>query len=385
METIDGKWIMNGCADSDPECIKTADELADLIKNVGFLPLFSNEIRGFSVEERTSVTSWWTGDPDIDPWEWRIILSRHPEIVYGKFFDKKAGFVHKDVFPYFANYRRNGYDFDALYEDGLASFRANKIMTAMELDEEAVGTEILSNELKDKAGFGKKDGEKNFSGILTDLQMQTYLIAYDFRQRKNKKGEEYGWHIACMATPETKWGYDYIATGYKEDPEASWQRIVDHMHQHFLEVEDDMIWKVLGISYNHAAPKPAKVKKKAVRGPKTWIIPANPKYYDIIHAFDHTDVINWKQGAGIKEGDTVFLYVAAPFSAIFYQCEVLETDIPYEFADENLTIKTLMKIRLLRRYDPEKFTFEVLKKEYSIFAVRGPRGIPDALKEALDK
>ena len=126
-------------------------------------------------------------------------------------------------------------------------------------------------------------------------------------------------------------------------------------------------------------------KKEKIRPPKEWIIPSNPKYYDIIHAFDDTDVINWKQGAGIRKGDTVFLYVGAPVSAVLYQCRVTETDIPYQYQDQNLTIRALMKIRLLKRYAPDRFTFEVLKSEYGIFAVRGPRGVPDSLSASLEK
>ena len=62
-------------------------------------------------------------------------------------------------------------------------------------------------------------------------------------------------------------------------------------------------------------------KKEKIRPPREWIIPANPKYYDIIHAFDETDVIDWKQGSGIKTGDMVYIYVAAPVSAILYYCQ----------------------------------------------------------------
>ena len=40
---------------------------------------------------------------------------------------------------------------------------------------------------------------------------------------------------------------------------------------------------------------------------------------------------------------------------------------------ENVT--ALMKIRLLKRYPPEPFTIKILKSEYRIFAVRGPRGV----------
>jgi predicted DNA-binding protein (MmcQ/YjbR family) len=92
-------------------------------------------------------------------------------------------------------------------------------------------------------------------------------------------------------------------------------------------------------------------KKQKIRPPKEWIIPANPKYYDIVHAFDDTDEITWKQGAGIKTGDTVFMYVGAPVSAILYKCEVTETDIPYKYQDENLTIKALMKTYTIKPFD----------------------------------
>ena len=124
-------------------------------------------------------------------------------------------------------------------------------------------------------------------------------------------------------------------------------------------------------------------KKQKMRPPKEWIIPANPKYYDVEHAFDRKKEIEWKQGNGIRKGDTVYMYCAAPVSAILYQCRVTETDIPFTYADENLTIKALMKIRLQRKYRPEEFPFALLKEDYGIFAVRGPRGIPRRLSEAL--
>ena len=71
-------------------------------------------------------------------------------------------------------------------------------------------------------------------------------------------------------------------------------------------------------------------------------------------------------------------------SAILYKCRVMETDIPYAYQDRDLTITTLMKIKLLHRYDPEQFTFGRLKEEYGIYAVRGPRGIPNSLSHVLN-
>ena len=142
----------------------------------------------------------------------------------------------------------------------------------------------------------------------------------------------------------------------------------------------DAITHLIDVSYNVTASKKTKQKN---RPPKEWLIPSNPKYYDIIHAFDNTDVIDWKQGAGIKKNDTVFLYVGAPVSAILYQCKVTEVDIPYDYHSSELTITKLMKIKLIKRYKPEQFTFERLKSEYGIFAVRGPRGVPNSLSAAL--
>ena len=154
METVNGQWFMKCCDTSDPACMKSQDDLLTLIRELGFLPLFSNDIAGFSVEEHTSAEAWWTGDPGTDPWEWRISLARHPEIAYGKFFDKKAGFIHKDIFPVFANYRRNGYDFDALFDEGMVSHRAKRIMDVIGLSDESVGREVMTYELKEQAQFG---------------------------------------------------------------------------------------------------------------------------------------------------------------------------------------------------------------------------------------
>ena len=118
-----GTWIMYGVDWDDPECIHTVQEAIDYINEMGFLPLFKNDIPGFSLEERTVPGYWWCGDSKVDPWEWREIIARSGEVAYGKFFEKKAGFISKNWLPYFANLRRDGYDFDALWDDEKASRR----------------------------------------------------------------------------------------------------------------------------------------------------------------------------------------------------------------------------------------------------------------------
>ena len=233
MEEINGEFIMKGCVEDDPSRLDTPDQLVNLLRSAGFLPLFSNTIPGFSVEEHTLAEHWWTGE-DSDPWQWRHVLSSHPEIAYGKFFGKKAGFIHKDWFPVFANYRRNGYDFDALYDDGLAPYKWKNTMDLFSLDDALIDKVIPASEVANE-------------GIKSDLQMRTYLIIYDFRQKRNKKGELYGWHLAQLSTPETKWGYDYITSSYAENPLISWKKIQDNVMSRFPEADDKEVWSLLGM------------------------------------------------------------------------------------------------------------------------------------------
>ena len=105
--------------------------------------------------------------------------------------------------------------------------------------------ELYSFELKKAAGFGK-NGEKNFEGIVTELQMQTYLIQRDFRRKVNKRGEEYGWPVSVYSTPESLWGYDVVSAAYKEEPEESKDKIFWQLRQNFSTAFEKTIVKVIG-------------------------------------------------------------------------------------------------------------------------------------------
>ncbi len=110
--------------------------------------------------------------------------------------------------------------------------------------EDNADSEIYSNELKKQAGFGK-DGEKGFDGAITNLMMQTYLCNCDFKKRVNKKGIEYGWDVAVYSSIEHIYGYDYVTSCYKDNPQDSWKQLVDYMHEMYPEATDKQIRKIL--------------------------------------------------------------------------------------------------------------------------------------------
>lgn len=239
MEYDQGEWIMHGLARSDPRRLHSVEELIACVRERGFLPLFCNSVPGFSVEELTWAGDWWTGDEARDPWMWRVTAPRCGQVVYGKFFDKKAGFLSLEWLPVFANWRREGYDFDARYDDEKAPLRQKKIMDLFETRDE-----LMSFEIRDLAGFGK-GGEKNFEGTLTALQMQTYLVIKDFRCRKNRYGEDYGWHLAVLAQPEKLWGYDLVTASYDEDPAVSRERVFRRVRELYPDAGERQIRAIL--------------------------------------------------------------------------------------------------------------------------------------------
>jgi hypothetical protein len=229
MIVIDGKWTMEGETDNLIQ-LKTSKELSDLVNKVGFLPLFKGEINGFSVEERTNATDWWAGNPEKDPWEWRTVIAAEGDIAYGKLFRNKAGFISKEWYPIFAAYRRDGYDFDSRYEDGLASRKAKNIIDV--LTEQPI---LPSFKIKEYAGFCK-DGEKGFDSAMTLLQMQTYITVRGFQRKRSKKGEEYGWAVGLYSLSEDLFGEDYVHSAYHIPAVLARDKIISHLREMFPDV-----------------------------------------------------------------------------------------------------------------------------------------------------
>ena len=239
MAVEDGEWIMRGLDWNDPWRIRSWRELINWINEVGFLPLFANEVPGFSAEEHVSPLYWWTGDPEQDPWAWREIIAETGEVAYGKFFGNRAGFISREWFPYFANSRRDGYDFDAAWDDELVQRRYKAIMDLFEDGETHPGFE-----LKPAAGFGK-EGFRNFDGCVTWLQMQTYLIIRKFERRKSRRGQSYGMPVSYYLKPETLWGYEHVTSAYKEDPLVSAERICRRVMEQFPGGEEKAVRRIL--------------------------------------------------------------------------------------------------------------------------------------------
>ncbi len=219
--------------------IHSAADIVGLVQEIGFLPFFRNEIPGFSVAELCAPELWMSDDVE-GPWEWKGPIARTKTCIYGKIFSGKAGYVSTDWFPDLVNYRRDGYDFDARFDDELASYKDKGIYDVV-----AEKGTILSRTLKEKCNY-RKGGNKGFDTIITRLQMQTYVNISDFVYMKDRFGQTYGWGVACYSTPETMFGYDWVTSAYRRDPAESWERMRAHLAALLPDAPEKHLRKILG-------------------------------------------------------------------------------------------------------------------------------------------
>ncbi|MEX2784579.1 MmcQ/YjbR family DNA-binding protein [Streptococcus sp. H49] len=119
-------------------------------------------------------------------------------------------------------------------------------------------------------------------------------------------------------------------------------------------------------------------------GPDFWLIPANPKYYDVDAELAAHKVIHWTQKASIKTDDYVGIYITAPVRSLRYLCRVLEADIPNEAYPDRSETKRLMRIELLTQFPDSRFSSSVLK-EYGVTNIRGARRMTKELAAEVKK
>jgi hypothetical protein len=182
---------------------------------------------GFSWENQPpdSPIRWHTGDPETDPWEWRIrVLEERSDIAYAKVFFRKAGYITREWYPYFLSARRDGREYADLYADGLMSRYTKRIMDVL-----TENHALPVHELKLLAGFGKED-KSRFDKALTDLQMGLFITMCGRAQKRNRYGEEYGWHSTVFCLSEEFWERALFDQAAEMDAKESFAAISERVY-----------------------------------------------------------------------------------------------------------------------------------------------------------
>lgn len=142
---------------------------------------------------------WHTGNPETDPWEWRMrVLEEREDIAYSKVFFRTSGFITKEWYPYFYAVRRKGETFEEAYENGTISQMAKRIYDIIS------SGEIAFHEIKQIGGFQREDNSK-FERAIVELQMNMFITMCGRAQKINKYGESYGWSSTVFTITEDFW------------------------------------------------------------------------------------------------------------------------------------------------------------------------------------
>ncbi len=217
--------------------VYNAPQMMELIKEIGFLPLLDSGIEGFSAEEIVAEDCRYITFPeggwDWPLWKWKGQIVTEGGCMYGKFFNKKAGFISQEWWADFCNYRRSKNprpDFDSI---------EGAIMEVLQ-----TSGSMITRELRTACGFTGPKMRSKFDGYITRLQMSTYIVTEDFVYPHDKHNREYGWGWSLLNTPEELYGKEACLS--TASPEDSYEKIIVHLHQLLPEATGKQIAKLIG-------------------------------------------------------------------------------------------------------------------------------------------
>ncbi len=122
-----------------------------------------------------------------------------------------------------------------------------------------------------------------------------------------------------------------------------------------------------------------------------WIIPGNPKEYNVVGAFHELKKIDWKQSTNIKEGDIVYVYVSGDIRSLRFKCRAnkVNLDVP-DIDDQKFDISgkfdghkgRYMELEMLEEFEGPEYTREELLN-HGFQSPQGPMRMPSKVKSYL--
>lgn len=217
--------------------IHSDTDLIALIERIGFLPLLDSGIYGFSaealVDEDCRYVTFPDGGWDWPMWKWKGDIVREMGCYYGKFFNRKAGYISSEWWPDFANYRRSKH---ARPEAGSIE---EIILETLEMN-----GPLITRDLRKACGFDGPRMRGKFDAYLTRLEMACRIVTADFVYPEDKHGQPYGWGWSLLTTPEMLYGRDSCRC--ERSPEESFNRIFVHFKQLLPEATDKQLQRLIG-------------------------------------------------------------------------------------------------------------------------------------------
>lgn len=219
------------------EKIHNCPELVEYVTEIGFLPLLDMGIGEWSAEQSVDEDCRYVVLPDggweWPLWKWKGSVVQESGCGYGKFFMGKAGFVSREWWPDFCNYRRSRSpepEADSIETTILQTLRHNGSM--------------ITRVLRSACGFTGPKMRSRFDAYITRLEMQCRIVIEDFVYPRDRHNHEYGWGWALLTTPESLFG----ATECRAEcsAEESYSRLINHFRRILPNESDKTLAKIIG-------------------------------------------------------------------------------------------------------------------------------------------
>ena len=214
--------------------IKSWEELEATVLRIGFLPYFKNKIPGFSVEEHVPEILLW--DITEGPWDWKGSVLRNLRVAYGKFFNRRAGYISLESLPDFLNIRRKAFPLHkgteeyAVYSllrknESLLSSEWRKLASYSGRKSTRLSANPFENMPSVESSIPNPKSDSRFESIVTRLQMAGYITIADFEYLYDRKGDRYGWGLARYTTPEALYGIKPASRPVNRSAELLFKRL----------------------------------------------------------------------------------------------------------------------------------------------------------------
>ena len=179
-----------------------------------------------------------TGDPETDPWIWRIRALEDRTLASGKVFFHKAGWISREWYPVFLAARRRGKGLEELYADGLVG----------RLDREIYRT-VTAEGLMPLHTLRKMvswDKPSQFEAALNRLQAGLFLTMAGETRKLSRDGQPYGWPVSTFCTPEAFFPDDVWGEALRISPGEACSRIREQVLRLNPQADENRIRRFIG-------------------------------------------------------------------------------------------------------------------------------------------
>lgn len=217
------------------------EDFLSRVEELGFMA-FSKMLEGFpSLAEETPGRIWHTGDPETDPWCWKDRAAKEKKMAFGCILGGCKGFVVPRLYPLFCSACRPQQSMEERRYDGLVSQSTWELWKLFE-QRGAMDT----GEIRRSMGVTKKKGSGRVDSAISELQQQYYITVAGSRQRTDKFGQPYGWHINIYEKVEDWAPKEWLHDSSGLDRVETMETILDIGVKNGVNVDRIRLGKMLG-------------------------------------------------------------------------------------------------------------------------------------------